>query len=183
MRSRETPPPPLRASLPCLLHRPLPSPSHGLTCAGYIPEEVRSTIMNVFRMGLNLIVVVALVNVRSTIMNVLRTPPTTRAPARPPACLQIDSLSQDVVFLFTVLLLTLAIVCQHRLFGLSEQNVPVESEEGGKGREALPHAPSKAHAHLASPPRVSAAAADRASVADGEDLSSAADAAKTDASA
>lgn len=88
--------------------------------------------MNVFRMGLNLIVVVALVNVRPSRT---RTRP---APARPPhsrAPLQIDSLSQDVVFLFTVLLLTLAIVCQHRLFGLSEQNVPVESEEGGGGGE------------------------------------------------
>jgi hypothetical protein len=71
-------------------------PSAGTMRSKYIPEEVRSTVMNVFRIGLNLIVVLTLVN--------------------------IDGLAQSTVFLFTVVLLTLAIVCQHRLFALSRQN-------------------------------------------------------------
>jgi hypothetical protein len=69
----------------------------------YIPEEVRSTVMNVFRIGLNLLVVLTLVN--------------------------IDSLSQDAVFLLTVLLLSLAVVCQHRLYSLLEQG---QAEQQGK---------------------------------------------------
>jgi hypothetical protein len=64
----------------------------------YVPEEVRSTVMNIFRVGLNLLVVLTLIN--------------------------IETLAQDTVFLLTVLLLTLAVVCQHRLFALSEQNSP-----------------------------------------------------------
>lgn len=62
----------------------------------YVPEEVRSTVMNIFRVGLNAIVVLTLIN--------------------------IDNMAQDTVFLFTVLLLTLAVVCQHRLFTLVESN-------------------------------------------------------------
>ena len=68
----------------------------------YIPEEVRSTVMNVFRIGLNLIVVLTLVN--------------------------IDTLAQDTVFLFTVLLLVLATLFQHRLYVLSQ--APAEDNEG-----------------------------------------------------
>lgn len=75
-------------------------PSVGTMRSKYIPEEVRSTVMNIFRVGLNAIVVLTLIN--------------------------IDNMAQDTVFLFTVLLLTLAVVCQHRLFVLSEQNSPQE---------------------------------------------------------
>ncbi len=69
----------------------------------YIPEEVRSTVMNVFRVGLNLIVVVTLIN--------------------------IDALATDTVFLLCTLLLTLAVLCQHRLFVLAEQNSTVEERQ------------------------------------------------------
>lgn len=65
-------------------------PSAGTMRSRYIPEEIRSTIMNIFRMGLNLIVVLTLFN--------------------------IDALSQDAVFMFTALLLTMAVLCQHRLY-------------------------------------------------------------------
>lgn len=83
---------------PCLLQ--------GTLRSRYIPEEVRSTVMNIFRVGLNLLVVLTLVN--------------------------IETLSQDSVFLLTVLLLTLAVVCQHRLFVLSEQNAtPAERTKAG----------------------------------------------------
>ena len=68
----------------------------------YIPEEVRSTVMNIFRVGLNLIVVLTLIN--------------------------IDKLSQDTVFGLTVLLLGLAVVGQHRLYTLSQANVPEEGK-------------------------------------------------------
>ena len=64
----------------------------------YIPEEVRSTVMNVFRVGLNLIVVLTLIN--------------------------IDTLATDTVFMFNVVLLTLAVLCQHRLYTLSAQAPP-----------------------------------------------------------
>ena len=59
----------------------------------YIPEEVRSTVMNVFRMGLNAVVVLTLIN--------------------------IGSLALDTVFLLTVGLLAVAVVAQHRLFTLA----------------------------------------------------------------
>ena len=36
--------------------------------------------------------------------------------------MNIETLAQDTVFLLCVLLLTLAVACQHRLFALSEQN-------------------------------------------------------------
>ena len=63
----------------------------------YIPEEVRSTVMNVFRVGLNLIVVLTLIN--------------------------IDTLATDTVFMFNVVLLTLAVLCQHRLYTLSTEPI------------------------------------------------------------
>jgi hypothetical protein len=69
----------------------------------YIPEEVRSTVMNVFRIGLNVIVVLVLFN--------------------------IDAVLPDTVFLFCTLLLTLAVLCQHRLFVLAEQNSTVEERQ------------------------------------------------------
>jgi hypothetical protein len=72
----------------------------------FIPEEVRSTVMNVFRVGLNAIVVLTLIN--------------------------IDTLSTDTVFLFTVLLLTLATLCQHRLFVLSQAG-----PDGAEGKATL----------------------------------------------
>ena len=56
--------------------------------------------MNVFRIGLNLIVVVVLIN--------------------------IDVLATDTVFLISTLLLTVATLAQHRLFVLSEQNATVQ---------------------------------------------------------
>lgn len=59
----------------------------------YIPEEVRSTVMNIFRMGLNFIVVIVLAN--------------------------IDSLTEDTVFMLCCLLLSAAAVAQHRLFRLT----------------------------------------------------------------
>ncbi len=40
-------------------------PSIGTMRGKFIPEEVRSTIMNIFRIGLNLIVVLVLWNVRA----------------------------------------------------------------------------------------------------------------------
>jgi hypothetical protein len=40
-------------------------PSIGTMRGKFVPEEVRSTIMNIFRIGLNLIVVVVLWNVRA----------------------------------------------------------------------------------------------------------------------
>jgi MFS transporter, MFS domain-containing protein family, molybdate-anion transporter len=81
-------------------------PSAGTLRSKYIPEEVRSTVMNVFRVGLNLLVVLTLIN--------------------------IESLAQDTVFLLTVLLLTLAVLCQQRLFALSEQNsTPAERTRAG----------------------------------------------------
>jgi MFS transporter, MFS domain-containing protein family, molybdate-anion transporter len=75
-------------------------PSVGTMRSRYIPEEVRSTVMNIFRVGLNGIVVIVLFN--------------------------IDSMAQDTVFLFTVFLLTGATLLMHRLFVLSEQNSPAE---------------------------------------------------------
>ena len=71
-------------------------PSAGTMRSKYIPEEVRSTVMNIYRVGLNALVVITLVN--------------------------IESLAQDTVFLLTVFLLALAVVCQHRLFALVEAN-------------------------------------------------------------
>jgi phage-related holin len=75
-------------------------PSAGTMRSKYIPEEVRSTVMNVFRVGLNLIVVLVLMN--------------------------IDALATDTVFLIATLLLTAATLAQHRLFVLSEQNSTTE---------------------------------------------------------
>jgi MFS family permease len=75
-------------------------PSAGTMRSKYIPEEVRSTVMNVFRIGLNLIVVLVLMN--------------------------IDALATDTVFLISTLLLTAATLAQHRLFVLSEQNATTE---------------------------------------------------------
>ena len=71
-------------------------PSAGTMRSKYIPEEVRSTVMNIYRVGLNALVVLTLIN--------------------------IEYLAQDTVFLFTVFLLTLAVICQHRLFTLVEAN-------------------------------------------------------------
>lgn len=135
--------------------------------------------MNVFRIGLNLIVVIALVNVRPPPSPPSLCPAAGVLPLPPLPPLQIDYLSQDTVFLFTVILLTLAVLCQHRLFGLSEQNVPVESEGGSRGGGAS-HVSGCA---VPSPPPMStpALSSDRSSVADGEDLSAAT--VKTDASA
>jgi len=70
----------------------------------YIPEEVRSTVMNVFRVGLNLLVVLTLVN--------------------------IDYLHQDTVFAFTVVLLGLAALGQHRLYVLSAAAAAAPAAEG-----------------------------------------------------
>jgi len=78
-------------------------PSAGTMRSKYIPEEVRSTVMNVFRIGLNAIVVLTLIN--------------------------IGSLATDTVFLLCTLLLTLAVLCQHRLFILSEQNSTIEERQ------------------------------------------------------
>ena len=75
-------------------------PAMGRMRSTYISGEVRSTVMNVFRIGLNLIVVVTLIN--------------------------IDSLATDTVFLLCTLLLTVAVLCQHRLFVLVEQNSSIE---------------------------------------------------------
>ena len=75
-------------------------PSAGTMRSKYIPEEMRSTVMNVFRIGLNLIVVLVLMN--------------------------IDSMATDTVFLIATLLLTAATLAQHRLFVLSEQNSTTE---------------------------------------------------------
>ena len=41
-------------------------PSMGVQRGKYIPEEVRATMMNIFRVGLNLVVVLVLANVRAT---------------------------------------------------------------------------------------------------------------------
>ena len=75
-------------------------PAMGRMRSTYISGEVRSTVMNVFRIGLNLIVVVTLIN--------------------------IDALATDTVFLLCTLLLTVAVLCQHRLFVLVEQNSSIE---------------------------------------------------------
>jgi hypothetical protein len=45
-------------------HRLIPAPYPGTMRGKFVPEEVRSTIMNIFRIGLNLIVVIVLWNVR-----------------------------------------------------------------------------------------------------------------------
>jgi MFS family permease len=75
-------------------------PAVGTMRSRYIPEEVRSTVMNVFRIGLNFIVVLTLIN--------------------------INALATDTVFLLCTFLLTVAVLCQHRLFVLVEQNKTVE---------------------------------------------------------
>jgi hypothetical protein len=75
-------------------------PSVGTLRSRIIPEEVRSTVMNVFRVGLNVLVVLTL--------------------------LYIDQLATDTVFLFCTLLLTAATWAQHQLFALSEANAPPE---------------------------------------------------------
>ncbi len=81
-------------------------PGSGTMRSKYIQEEVRSTVMNVFRIGLNAIVVLVLVN--------------------------IDALSTDTVFLLCTMLLTVATLSQHRLFVLSEQNHnQVERQKAG----------------------------------------------------
>lgn len=81
-------------------------PSAGVMRSKYLPEEIRSTTMNVYRIGLNVLVCVTLVN--------------------------IEAVSQDVVFFFTVLLLVAALLAQHRLFGNAEgrahHRVPVSEE-------------------------------------------------------
>ena len=79
-------------------------PAMGRMRSTYISGEVRSTVMNVFRVGLNLIVVLTLIN--------------------------IDTLSTDTVFMFNVVLLTLATLCQHRLNTLSTQ----PTADGGAGK-------------------------------------------------
>ena len=56
--------------------------------------------MNIYRVGLNAIVVIALIN--------------------------IEYLAQDTVFLLTVFLLAFAVVSQHRLFTLAEANASQE---------------------------------------------------------
>jgi hypothetical protein len=71
-------------------------PGSGTMRSKYIQEEVRSTVMNVFRIGLNLIVVIVLIN--------------------------IERIGTDTIFLLCTMLLTVATLSQHRLFVLSEQN-------------------------------------------------------------
>lgn len=81
-------------------------PSAGTMRSKFIQEEVRSTVMNIFRVGLNAIVVLVLVN--------------------------IESLSTDTVFLLCTMLLTIATLAQHRLFTLSEQNhSPLDRQKAG----------------------------------------------------
>ena len=81
-------------------------PAAGTMRNKFIQEEVRSTVMNVFRVGLNLIVVVVLIN--------------------------IDYLATDTVFLLCTLLLTIATLAQHRLFVLTEQNQsPMDRHRAG----------------------------------------------------
>lgn len=75
-------------------------PAVGTIRSRVIPEEVRSTIMNVFRVGLNGLVVVTL--------------------------LYIDQLANETVFLFCTFLLTIATWAAHSLFALQEANAPVE---------------------------------------------------------
>jgi len=81
-------------------------PAAGTMRQKFIQEEVRSTVMNVFRVGLNLIVVLVLIN--------------------------IDYLAPDTVFLLCTLLLTVATLAQHRLFVLTEQNQsPLDRHRAG----------------------------------------------------
>jgi len=75
-------------------------PAAGTLRSRIIPEEVRSTVMNVFRVGLNVLVVLTL--------------------------LYIDSLANDTVFLLCTVLLTIATWAQHQLFVMSEMNAPPE---------------------------------------------------------
>lgn len=69
----------------------------------YVPEEVRATVMNIFRIGLNLIVVVVLANIKY--------------------------MSLDAVFILVSLLLSLATLAQHRLFALTSTNASSEQRE------------------------------------------------------
>ena len=81
-------------------------PAAGTMRQKFIQEEVRSTVMNFFRVGLNLIVVLVLIN--------------------------IDYLQTDTVFLLCTLLLTVATLAQHRLFVLTEQNQsPLDRQRAG----------------------------------------------------
>lgn len=75
-------------------------PGMGTLRGKYVPEEVRATIMNIFRIGLNLIVVLALSN--------------------------IDRMSSESIFSLCVALLALATMAQHRLFTLSNTNATAE---------------------------------------------------------
>ena len=81
-------------------------PAAGTMRNRYIPEEVRATVMNVFRIGLNLIVVLTLVN--------------------------IDSLSTDTVFIFCVVLMGVAAACQHRLIAVCAEAPAIVAEEDTK---------------------------------------------------
>lgn len=78
-------------------------PSIGTMRGKFVPEEVRSTVMNIFRIGLNIIVVLVLAN--------------------------IGDMAHDTVFMLCALLLTLACLCQHRLFILASGNISVAARE------------------------------------------------------
>lgn len=72
-------------------------PSMGVMRGKYVPEEVRATMMNIFRVGLNLVVVLVLTNV--------------------------DKLKKGSVFLLCSFVLAVAALAQHRLFVLVGANL------------------------------------------------------------
>lgn len=93
-------------------------PSLGTLRGRFIPEEVRATIMNVFRIGLNVIVVLVLAN--------------------------IEAMTQDAVFIMCSMLLCLACLAQHRLFALSTTNASAE-ERSRQGLDAGEEVDSMLH--------------------------------------
>lgn len=78
-------------------------PAMGTMRGKYVPSEVRATMMNIFRVGLNLIVVMVLANV--------------------------DKLSQAAVFILCALILAIAALAQQRLFALVESNMSAEDRQ------------------------------------------------------
>ena len=85
-------------------------PGMGVMRSQYVPEEVRATVMNIFRIGLNLIVVVVLHN--------------------------IESMKNESVFLLCIMLLITATLCQHYLFeatsGTKEEQAEMMAELQGQ---------------------------------------------------
>eukprot|EP00741_Cyanophora_paradoxa_P002968 tig00000655_g2881.t1 len=98
-------------------------PCLGTMRSKYVPEEVRATIMNFFRVPLNLFVVTVL--------------------------LEVEKMSTQSVFMFCTALLVVAAVCQHRLWSLVRSETHQSDEKGAHPpASAAPRSPvAKAGRH------------------------------------